>query len=685
MKPEIGVARSEARGTASDPVTAVEPAYGGLAAALITWSLLAVVLAEIGSFPGWALAAASLVSVLVGLSFWRLQRPSVKRVSRREILFIAMILLAGLLLYAWPAEHYFLLGDSAIYPNTAARLVKEGDLTYTFTPLDGLTAAQKELFFVPGASQFSHAPIESYSGLLDGAYYVMDVAQNEIVASRPPLIMVWMGLFGKLFGLRSMLYVTPVFGVLSLLAVYFLGKRLFGRSAGALAAVWLLLSFPQLHFSRTPYAEVIGQFFVLATLYYLVVYLQTRRIALMLAGLAALAVSFAARVDAVLVLSAIVFFLLILLRRRDVKGLLVGLAGLAAGLGYTVLTVNRPYVGSTIELLLAGHLHALTRPAVFVSLLVGGLLVFGLTVVAVRRVSVLPKQRIVRGGIILFMVLAVGYALHVRPLMPEYTWLGGQQLETHNNEIMAITAQYISPVAFWLAVGGASLAIWRRRLFSEQNLLVVFVVSLASILFWKYTTARVYPVALRRLLPEVLPGVMLLGAFALSWLAQRRRWRPVALALAGLVAAWQIGVSGPYWFYREAPGAWDFIQTLAERLDPDALVLFEPQKGDSVVGWFAAPLWSIYDRQALLLNQGPLDARTLDGALCHWQQEGRTVYVMAQRDPVQWWPGEFRGSTEGQVNWPSSIIGQSMRFPPYIWRFDFMFTIYRLSSGACPA
>lgn len=151
------------------------------------------------------------------------------------------------------------------------------------------------------------------------------------------------------------------------------------------------------------------------------------------------------------------------------------------------------------------------------------------------------------------------------------------------------------------------------------------------------------------------------------------------------MAAWQIGVSGPYWFYHEAAGTWDFLQELSERLPTDAVTLFEPQQDDSIVGWFAAPLWSFYDRRALLLNRDQLDAQTLEGALCRWQREERAVYLVAQRDPVQWWPGEFRGSAADQVNWASSIIGQSMQFPPYIWRFDFAFTIYRLTPGMCPA
>lgn len=652
---------------------------------LAVWSLLAVVFAQLGLFRAWTLLAAGAVAAAVGVCFWLLRRPLPWRGGRRETVFVALLLAAGLFLYMRPAEHLPLIGDSAIYPNTAARLIRDHGLVYSYTPLDGLTAAQKELFYVPASEQVSHEPIESYEGLLYGAYYVMDVAHNEIVSSRPPVTIVWMGLFGQLFGLRGMLYVTPLFGALSLVMVYFLGKRLFGPSAGALAAIWLLLSFPQLHFSRAPYAEVVGQFFVVAMVYALVAYLQTRRTSFIVMGLVALAVSFAARLDVILTLPAVLFFLFILVRRRDTGGIVASLLGLVAVLGYTLLTVNRPYVGAMQELLFAAQLRGLAHPQVLTALLSGGLLALGAILVALRRVSVLPRSYLVSGGMILILVLVVGYALHIRPLTPEYMWSRGQYFETHNNEIMAIAAQYVSPLLFWLAAGGASLVIWRQRLFSEQGLLVVFVISLASVFFWKYTTGRIYPVALRRLLPEVLPGMMLLGASALIWLAQHRRVRTVAMGLAGLVAVLQIGVSGQYWFHREAPGTWDFVQELSDRLPSDAVVLFEPLESDSIVGWFAAPLWSIDDRRALLLRQERPDARTLGGALCQWQEEQRAIYLVAQREPAQWWPGEFQVDTIDQMRWNSTLIGQSLRFPPYMWYFDFLFTIYRLAPGVCPA
>ncbi|MBM3149920.1 MAG: hypothetical protein FJZ88_07855, partial [Chloroflexi bacterium] len=449
-----------------------------------------------------------MLACATGWAFWRLQSSKV-HFQRQEMLFLLLILVLGLLLFGWPAEHFPLLGDSAIYPNTAAMLIRTGGLTYHYDPLDGLTMQQKQLFYVPSDRQLPHIQIQSYKGLLYGAYYVMDPRQNTIVSSRPPLVIAWMGLFGMLSGARGMLYVTPLFGAASLVTVYFLGKRVFDAGTGALAALWLLVSFPQLHFSRTPYAEVVGQFFVLTALYALVAYWQTHRVTYLVAGSAAFTAAFAARIDVLFALFTLFFFFALLAVQRDWKGLAASAAGLAAAVGFTLWTVNWPYAGATSELMLAWQFRFLRRldPGLVLGLSIGGLLGLVLLVLLVRRVPMIRLWQSVRWSFSLAAVLGVAYALHIRPLIPEYALVNGELFPTHDEELMAVTAQYLSPLFFWLASLGVVLVLWQNRIRLERLLLTVFVASLGAVFFWQYTTARVYPVALRRLVPEVLPGL----------------------------------------------------------------------------------------------------------------------------------------------------------------------------------
>lgn len=676
--------QSKVRPTAPS-FTILEPVWAALATALVVWGLLAVALAQAGLYRAWALLLLAAIALAMGWLFYRALKVPTLRPVRREALFVALLMGIGLLIYCWPAEHLIQLGDSSIYPNTAANLVRTGGLVYHYDPLDGLTAEQKELFYVPSDRQLANQEIESYEGLLYGAYYVMDPTSNRIVSSRPPLAIVWMGLFGTIFGERGMLYVTPLFGVASLVAVYFLGKRIFEPAAGALAAVWLLVSFPQLHFSRAPYAEVVGQFFVLTFLYALVAYWQTRRLVLILLGVAALTAAFAARIDSILAAPTLLLFFLLLAYHRDWRGLGAIFASTVAGLAFSLWTVNQPYVGATAELLLGGQLRFLQGLAPYaIPLGLGVSLGLGLALILAPRVSLPRLQRVLLWGLCLLVVVGIGYDLHIRPMIPEYVLVGGELLPAYNEELMAEAAHYTSPLVFWLAACGVVLAAWRSRNRLESMLLLAFVASFASIFFWKYTTARVYPVALRRLVPEVLPGLMLFGAYAIHWLARRPRLRWAGIGLAGLTATLLLAVSGPYWFHPEAQGTLDWLESLEERIPSGAVVLFEPQQEDAVVGWFATPLWSLSQQDALLINPGELNGELLDETVCYWLRQGKEVYLLAQHAPSSWWPGTFEGQPQSELSWESSIIGQSLRFPPFLWRFAFQFSIYRWDGASCP-
>jgi hypothetical protein len=667
--------------------SSLELTWGTVAIALATFGLIAVGLAQANLFQPWVLLAGGLLCCGIGWYVWRVLGPLRRRTPRREALFVAVILGAGLLLYCWPAEHFPQLGDSSIYPNTAAMLIRSGGLTYHYEPLDGLTTEQKQLFYVPADRQLATMEIESYEGLLYGAYYVMAPEQNTIVASRPALTVAWMGMLGMIGGERAMLYVAPLFGAASLVMATFVGKRIFSSGTGALASLWLLVSFPQLHFSRTPYAEVVGQFFALTFLYATVAYLQTRRLLFVPFGIGALTAAFAARIDSILALATLFVFAVILVVRRDWRGLGASAACLAVAAGFTLWTVNRPYVGATAELMLFGQLRFLEQLLPYaVPLGIGALVGLALVVILIRFVQFPPwLQRAVRWGLSLAVVLGTGYALYLRPLMPEFTLIGGQVVPTHNEELMAVAAQYVSPLLFWLAALGIMLILQRRRIPPEQVLFLVFILSFGTVFFWKYTTARVFPVALRRWMPEVVPGLCLLGAFSLRWLGRRPRLRWGAMAIAGLTAALLMGVSAPYWFHQGAQGTLELVETLAERTPAEAVILFEPERDNAVVGWFAAPLWSLEQRDALLLNSGKLDGRLLEEAVCQWERQGRDVFIISQHDPATWWPGEFSGRQEGTVSWDSSIIGQSLHFPPYIWRFAFTFAIYQVEGAACTA
>lgn len=643
----------------------------------VLWSLMTTGLAQVGRFRLPEVALAGLLAISGGWKVVHWEHRSVRFASERtrqwDERLVGLLFLTGLLLFAWPAEHFPLLGDSAIYPNTAAALIRTGGLVYLYTPLDGLAREQKELFYIPAERQVPGVSIHSYQGLLYGAYYVIDPDRNQIASSRQPVPIVWMGALGMLAGPRGMLYVTPLFGAASLVAVYLLGKRIFDPRTGILAALWLFLSFPQLHFSRTPYAEAIGQFFVLAGLYGLVRALQTGWIGYIGLGMAAWAVAFAARLEVALALPLLILSLIAMGFRYGFRAALYSSLIFALAVGFALWTLNWPYAGVTAELMLAYQLRFLRtfNGWTFAGLAGAGLLLSFFVFMALKGNHRERIGGVLRYGVAVLLLAGLGYALIGRP------WVEGHGPEGYHAELMPIAALYLSPFLFGLAgLGGGRVAVQRPSTV-ERWLLVLFGLSFGVLFFWKYTTARVYPVALRRLMPEVLPSLVLLGAWGLRGVEGQPRWRGLGRALAYLTCLWLMGISGLYWAEQEGQGSWAFFRSLERELPEDAVILFEPLREEAIVGWWAAPLWSFDGRTALLLNR-EIPREKLAGALDRWRELGRPIYVIAQRDPAIWWPGPFPGHPVGELRWQSSLIGQSMNFPPVIWRFDLRFVVYRL-------
>jgi hypothetical protein len=116
------------------------------------------------------------------------------------------------------------------------------------------------------------------------------------------------------------------------------------------------------------------------------------------------------------------------------------------------------------------------------------------------------------------------------------------------------------------------------------------------------------------------------------------------------------------------------MERMASQIPQDAVIFFEPLDDNSIVGWFAAPLWSFYDLNSLLLNNN-LDENELENLIKSWQILGKPVYMLIQGNSCLKAPWLFERDPVGELWWASNIIGQSLRFPPVIWRFKFHFLI----------
>ena len=111
-------------------------------------------------------------------------------------------------------------------------------------------------------------------------------------------------------------------------------------------------------------------------------------------------------------------------------------------------------------------------------------------------------------------------------------------LTTTNSYILVRLGWYLSPLGMVLGVAGLLRALWKRLNGGTAYFFAVLPSSARSSAPETFTDAT-YPYSLRRFLPVVIPGLMMLAAYALGWIGREagrrgKRWRPRAAPAARL-------------------------------------------------------------------------------------------------------------------------------------------------------
>jgi hypothetical protein len=378
-----------------------------------------------------------------------------------------------------------------------------------------------------GAAFGPHGSILHFSS---PAYYqVGNSVVPQFMAGLPIVLSgaMWIG------GANAGLLAAPVLGAAALLTFGGLTARLVGPRWAPLAVLALALSLPEQFTSRSDYSEPLAQILFLGGLCLVIDSLGRDgaagdRVLAAIAGLA-LGLTILVRVDGASdILPAVPYCGLLLLGRRRQALPLIG--GLAAGAVYGIvdgLVLSRPYLEAN-----KSSLVPLALVAAFV---------LAVTLAAVRLLwnRSLPevKGRWLPDAASALAVLVV-VAFAVRPLvqtvrspMPAATeqaiasserenFLPADPMRTFSEQSLHWVFWYIGVPAVILATVAAAL-LARRCLRGQAPLwtlpLMTFAWTIVTFLYRPAITP-VHPWASRRLVPAVLPGIILLAVWAASWL-----------------------------------------------------------------------------------------------------------------------------------------------------------------------
>ena len=625
---------------------------------LTSW--LGLLLAELALFSLWSLLLLLCV-YSVGMAFIFKVRPGWGRLPRLRLdiryWLLVIIAIAGLLFFR-PFEAVLGTADSGVYLGMGVNIAQTGAIRARDPLLAELTdSIANDLLYTyrfPYGSELMR-----FFG--DGVR-IWDLQQGLLFSQQNHLYQVWVAIFYSIFKLRvgmnpfapldvlgildyfsktpMFLYVTPLFGLLGVIALYFAGRALFDERVGLLASFLLAINIAQIWFSRWAMSEVLTQFLVWGALYCFARYARTAdRCFGLLAGLG-LGLAVLSRADGMFLIVPVVIYLVYLrLTNRFRPGHLYFFAPFAALLLHWLVH----------SLLFSrGQLSAIGRALPYFSsigpLALGGagliaLLVFLAFLNRDRLLGALVRlsgwERWVRLAVALLIVLLALYAYFIRPGTTEpqmvYYHPAGGMIRTYNEESLVRLGWYVTPLGLLLALGGLVLMVLRAK---DQS--VVFFLGTAVLYSFVFLhSALVNPIHIywiRRYVTVVIPSIMLFISYGLvqipniQYRISTSLRGPLSIFLGLALIVLSLRISLPLAGQVPYQGTVWQIGRLAEQLSDKAAVILEsPLIGDPL----ALPLTYLYGRDSFVLQgQNPDSGRFFD-LVERWRDRGREVFYVA--------------------------------------------------------
>lgn len=418
---------------------------------------------------------------------------------------------------------------------------------------------------------------------------------------------------GWIGGISLLLKANILIGGGALISVYAVGRRLAGPLIGLFPMVALAVGMPLAAFSRAPYTEPVSLIAVMACLLGLWTAIREQRPALwLLAGAGAGGVA-VARIDGWLVVIGGVVGLAIwggfaVGRERRRRALVsLGWYSLAAlivgGIGFADLLLHSPdylhVLAPSSKPLLAAVPVTMVLAALFIVVPLGPVVGW---LRQRRRPAAIAVTGVVGVAVLATLLRPLYYtAHHTAPgiyAVQVNMWQnreGAPVDPSRSYDEQSLT--WLSWYQGWPVVLAGCLAalvvVWvairRRRADLVLVTAVIAVNAMYYLLFVKITPDQIW--AMRRFLPVILPGGLLLVAWLLADAYREREvvglrlrrvlspraWTVTAAVLTGAVATWfavtPLGTWGSMFTVREGAGQYDLVEQMCARIGDDQVII----------------------------------------------------------------------------------------------------------------
>ncbi len=569
-----------------------------VATACLSW--VGVTLAAFGAFNGWTLLAGTLTLSIIGWVWvWRSLGPHLAdtAVGRGTWAFLVVLLAASALIIGRPAEAVISADDGSVYPNIGHIIERAGSASMD-EPLVGLID--------PADLPALFPPEREPPPLLNRFPGGIQIENGRTIGSFFPLFPVWIASFNIALGPFAGFYISPLCGVLSVLALFLLTRRISSPFGGAVAAALLTLVVGQIWFARLPYAEMLGQFLGISGIFFTVLTLAGGPPVVAVCGAAAFGLASFTRLEFLLfVAPLILIWAFSVLRMQPRRGVWIWFVGV-----FTLLLVQ-------------AWLHALSVAQAYTIRILHGLfypLVAGnwrralaLAIAATpwvlwvlwrsNRLGPLAKRII-----LLVLVPAAGALI----------WTVGPGLFT------GVLGLLLTPLGVVLAFGGLALMIVRER--DHRAALIALLFILPTVLFIQARIVNpTIPIGFRRFMPLGLPLAMMYVGFLTARLKTSGAFLArLALVLPLLLGGWLLYNSLPILRTPSMQGVYRQVESLAHQIPHDALVLADR----SIPSHLAMSLTFTFDRESVLVPRSAKASAAARRLVNRVLDLGRPVYLV---------------------------------------------------------
>lgn len=482
------------------------------------FGLVALMLLLLGKLSSvYAFGIGITASLLITIWFIKIYS-SLKYTDNQERLVCNLLAVLGVLLWIginipFTSQHVFTNRDPGVYSVTALHIAKKDNLrlesSSVYSGVNGVSGS---------SAGFSNNPNNS----------------AELAAQGVHLLPTLTGLVGRVTSESSMLRINILFGAVALLAVYGFGRLLMRPRWALLATATFGLVFPLMYFSRDMYTEPLTSAFTFGGLALLWLAFTNRYKALWFFAGIVLGATVLTRIDGYLTIAGVlmaVFIYLILVKEGHRVAAAKNAVSIFAGLAISSVV-------GFLDIYILSHSYFLSewsniKPEL---MLIGLTIVLGVIATAIswrtnvfKTIISFTRQYGLKIFTVLLVLISVGLASRPiwyvgydqKPIINPATNLVEQGLQRDYSELTVNwLVWYIGPVAVILAVFGLWLLV-KKIIKNGQIQIIPFILVFAGIGLVYLIKPSIFPDqiwASRRFLPIVMPGCIILSAYALSWL-----------------------------------------------------------------------------------------------------------------------------------------------------------------------